>query len=188
MEAMFHKEAEENESETDSEPTIRLTGSIVESFEKKHLKKFDFVTEKFDYVHLIEEQIKEQKRIAELVKAGMSKKEEEFGKDELVDLLGINVVTIVYKSKIKYDKYCDKILNKIALGKITNCDVFLKGKGPITLKVYRVIGLPKSTSHQSSSSRTVLNEPTLDFTKDLAKMIMLGPLVPSYLLKLIEGT
>nr|GEX28339.1 putative tRNA (guanine(26)-N(2))-dimethyltransferase 2 [Tanacetum cinerariifolium] len=131
---MSHKKAEENESETDSEPTIRLTGSIVESFKKKHLKKFDFVTEKCDYVHLTEEQIKEQKSIAELVKAGMSKKEEELGKDELVDLLGINAVKIVYKSKIKYDKYCDKMLNKMALGKITNCDVFLKGKGPITLK------------------------------------------------------
>nr|GEX35840.1 putative reverse transcriptase domain-containing protein [Tanacetum cinerariifolium] len=139
-EAMSHKEAEEKESEINTEPTIKLTGSIVKSFKKKHLKKFDFVTEKGDYVQLTKEQIKEQKRIAELVKAGMSKKEGELGKDELVNLLGINVVTIVYKSKIKYDKNCDKMLNKMALRKIINCDVFLKGKDPITLKVYRVIG------------------------------------------------
>ncbi|GJV89685.1 retrovirus-related pol polyprotein from transposon TNT 1-94 [Tanacetum coccineum] len=119
------------------EPTVRLTGCMVESSKKKHLKKFDFVTEKGDHVHLTEEQIKEQKRIEESLKADMAKKEKELGKEELVNLLGIKVVTNVYKAKIKYDKYCDKMLNRRALGKIINCDVLSKGKGPITLKVYR---------------------------------------------------
>nr|GEW46992.1 ribonuclease H-like domain-containing protein [Tanacetum cinerariifolium] len=45
-EAMSHKEAEEEESETNSKPAVRLTGSMVESSKKKHLKKFDFVCSK----------------------------------------------------------------------------------------------------------------------------------------------
>ncbi|GJY70089.1 hypothetical protein Tco_0473071 [Tanacetum coccineum] len=136
-EAISHKEAEEEEFETDSKPIVRLTGSMAESSKKKHLKKFDFVTEKGDHVYLTKEQIKEQKRIEESVKANMDKKEDEIGKEELVDLLGSDVVTNVYKAKIKYDKYCDKKLNRRALGKLTNYDVLSKGKGPITLKVYR---------------------------------------------------
>ncbi|GKC38128.1 hypothetical protein Tco_1050512 [Tanacetum coccineum] len=134
---MSHKEAEEEEFETDSKPTVMLTGFIVESSKKKHLKKFDFVTKKGNHVHLIEEQIKEQKRIEESLKADMDKKEEELGKEELDDLLGIDVVTNVYKAKIKYDKYCDKMMNRRALGKITNSNFLTKGKGPITLKLYR---------------------------------------------------
>ncbi|GKB98215.1 hypothetical protein Tco_0984352 [Tanacetum coccineum] len=81
---MSHKETEEEGSETDFKLAVRLT----------------------------EEQIKEQKRIEESVKADMAKKEEVVGKEELVDFLGINVVINVYKAKIK----------------------------PITLKVYREDG------------------------------------------------
>ncbi|GJX10541.1 hypothetical protein Tco_0200400 [Tanacetum coccineum] len=133
-ESMSHIETEEEESETDSEPA--LTSFMVESSKKKKLKKFDFVTEKGDHVHLTEEKIKEQKRIEESVKADMAKKEEEVGKEELIDLLGIDVVTNVYKAKIKYDKYCDKMLNIRLLSRITNYDVLTK-KGLITLNVYR---------------------------------------------------
>ncbi|GJS05787.1 hypothetical protein Tco_0322295 [Tanacetum coccineum] len=43
-------------------------------------------------VYLTEEQIKEQKRIEESVKAELAEKEVELGKEELVDLLGIDVV------------------------------------------------------------------------------------------------
>ncbi|GKC75200.1 hypothetical protein Tco_1125974 [Tanacetum coccineum] len=136
-ESMTHKETEEEEeSETDSKTEVRLTGFIVESSKKKKLKKFDFVTENGDHVHFTEEQIKEQKRIKESVKGNMAKKEVEIGKEELVDLLGIYVVTDVYKAKIKYDKYYDKMLNRRAQSRITNCDVLTR-KGPITLKVYR---------------------------------------------------
>nr|GEU99877.1 putative zinc finger, BED-type [Tanacetum cinerariifolium] len=39
-------------------------------------------------------------------------------------------------AKIKYDKYCDKMLNRKVQSRITNYDVLTK-KGPITLKVYR---------------------------------------------------
>ncbi|GKE04944.1 hypothetical protein Tco_1396962 [Tanacetum coccineum] len=137
---MSPKDAEEKETESDSKTEVRLSGSMVESSKKKHLKKFDFITEQGENIHLTEEQIKEQKRIEESVKADLAKKEVELGREELVDLLGINVVTSTYKSKLKYDKYCDKMLNRRALGKITNYDVLSKGKGPITLKVFREDG------------------------------------------------
>nr|GFA93421.1 hypothetical protein [Tanacetum cinerariifolium] len=56
--------------------------------------------------------------------------------DELVDLLGIDVVTRYYNKKLLYDKYRDKMIKRRKSSKITNCDV-LTQKGPISLKVYR---------------------------------------------------
>ncbi|GJV26488.1 hypothetical protein Tco_1379183 [Tanacetum coccineum] len=60
-------------------------------------------------------------------------------KDELVDLLGTNVVTQYYNKKLLFDKYCDKMLKRKKSPKITNCEVLTK-KGPITLKIYREDG------------------------------------------------
>ncbi|GKB03253.1 hypothetical protein Tco_0831342 [Tanacetum coccineum] len=97
-EAMSYKENKEEESEIDSEPTVKLTGSMVKSSKTKKLNKFDFVTKKGDHIHLTEEQIKEQKRIEESIKADMAKREEEVGKEELVDLLGIDVVSDLHLS------------------------------------------------------------------------------------------
>ncbi|GJS19202.1 hypothetical protein Tco_0447834, partial [Tanacetum coccineum] len=57
-------------------------------------------------------------------------------KDELVDLLGTNVVTHYHNKKLLFDKYCDKMLKGKKRPKITNCEVLIK-KGPITLKIYR---------------------------------------------------
>ncbi|GJS72905.1 retrovirus-related pol polyprotein from transposon TNT 1-94, partial [Tanacetum coccineum] len=59
--------------------------------------------------------------------------------DELIDLLGIDVVTQYYNKKLLYDKYCDKMLKKRKSSKITNCDVFTQ-KDPISLKVHREDG------------------------------------------------
>ncbi|GJZ53845.1 hypothetical protein Tco_0608730 [Tanacetum coccineum] len=59
------------------------------------------------------------------------------GKEELIDLLGLDVVERMYKDKVKYDIHCHKMLNKRAPGKITNYDVLLRGKGLITLMVYK---------------------------------------------------
>ncbi|GJS65010.1 hypothetical protein Tco_0679574 [Tanacetum coccineum] len=47
-------------------------------------------------------------------------------KDELVDLLGTNVVTQYYNKKLLFDKYCDKMLKRKKSPKITNCEVFTK--------------------------------------------------------------
>ncbi|GJZ25081.1 hypothetical protein Tco_0562540 [Tanacetum coccineum] len=81
----------------------------------------------------------EQKRIEELVKAKLDKQEVEVGKEELVDLLGIDVLKCFYKTKLQYDKYCDKMLNIRVKSRIINCDVLIR-KSPITLKVYREEG------------------------------------------------
>ncbi|GJU88384.1 hypothetical protein Tco_1300807 [Tanacetum coccineum] len=91
--AMSSKDAEEEGSESDSDDTIHLTGFMVESSKKKKLKKYDFVTEGGDHVHLTEEQIKEQKRIGESDKAEGAKHEVEVRRKELVDLLVPDVVS-----------------------------------------------------------------------------------------------
>ncbi|GJY94319.1 hypothetical protein Tco_0510680 [Tanacetum coccineum] len=57
-------------------------------------------------------------------------------KNDLVNLMGIDVMEEYHKKKLLYDKYCDKMLKRRKSPKITNCDVLTK-KGPITLKVYR---------------------------------------------------
>nr|GEV10550.1 hypothetical protein [Tanacetum cinerariifolium] len=98
---MTLKETKPEESETKFETKVKPTGSMVKSYKKKQLKKFDFVIKEGDHVYLIEEQIKEQKRIKESVKAVVTKREEKVGKEYLVDLLGIDMVTNMYKTKIK---------------------------------------------------------------------------------------
>nr|GEU61526.1 putative reverse transcriptase domain-containing protein [Tanacetum cinerariifolium] len=60
-------------------------------------------------------------------------------KDELVDLLGTNVVTRYYKKKLLFDKYYEKMLKRKKIHNITNYEVLIK-KGPITLKIYKEDG------------------------------------------------
>ncbi|GJY78393.1 hypothetical protein Tco_0484194, partial [Tanacetum coccineum] len=102
----------------DSDEEAHVTDSMVKSFKEKKLKKFDFVTEGGEHVHLTKEQISAQKEIEEEVKAEAARQNK------------------YYNDKLQYDKYCDKMLNRRASSRITNCDVLTK-KGPITLKVYR---------------------------------------------------
>ncbi|GJY56481.1 hypothetical protein Tco_0455596 [Tanacetum coccineum] len=59
--------------------------------------------------------------------------------NELIDLLGIDIVTRYYNKKLLYEKYCDKMLKRRKSSKIINCDV-LTQKGPITLQIYREYG------------------------------------------------
>ncbi|GKE47637.1 hypothetical protein Tco_1478895, partial [Tanacetum coccineum] len=63
-------------------------------------------------------------------------------KNELVDLLGIDIVTQYYNKKLLYEKYYEKMKKKRQSSKIINCDVLTK-KGPISLKVYREDGTAK---------------------------------------------
>ncbi|GJR89814.1 hypothetical protein Tco_0213825 [Tanacetum coccineum] len=56
--------------------------------------------------------------------------------NELVDLLGIDIMKQYYNKKLLYDKYCDNMLKRRKSSKIINCNV-LTQKGPITLQVYR---------------------------------------------------
>ncbi|GJW37089.1 hypothetical protein Tco_0060009 [Tanacetum coccineum] len=86
---------------------------------------------------MTEEKIKNQKGIKEVVKADVAKSEIKKGKQDLIDLMGFDVMENMYTYKVKYDTYCPKMQNRRAEGKITNYDVLSRGKGPITLKVYR---------------------------------------------------
>ncbi|GKC78045.1 hypothetical protein Tco_1128819 [Tanacetum coccineum] len=72
---MSSKDAVKEGSDSKSNDTTNLTSSRVKSSRKKKLKKFDFITEDGDHVYLTKEQIKEQKRIEEYVKAEAAKHE-----------------------------------------------------------------------------------------------------------------
>nr|GEW06170.1 hypothetical protein [Tanacetum cinerariifolium] len=116
-----------------------VTGSMVDSSRIKKLKKFDFITEDGRHIYLSKEEINQQKKLEEDAKAEAAKQEREVRKLELVDLLDPEVVNKYYNDKLQYDKYYDKMLNKRAESRITNCDVLNK-KGLITHKVYRKDG------------------------------------------------
>ncbi|GJX46682.1 hypothetical protein Tco_0271872 [Tanacetum coccineum] len=62
--------------------------------------------------------------------------------DEIVDLLGIDVMTQYYNMKLLYDKYCDNMLKRRKSSNIINCDV-LTQKGPISQKVHREDGIKR---------------------------------------------
>ncbi|GJW47887.1 hypothetical protein Tco_0079533 [Tanacetum coccineum] len=91
--AMFSKDAEEVSTKSDSDDeTTRVPSSMVESSKKKELKKFDFVTESGEHVHLTKERISAQKKIEEEAKVEAARHEGEMRKEELIDLLGPEVV------------------------------------------------------------------------------------------------
>ncbi|GJT11583.1 hypothetical protein Tco_0858625 [Tanacetum coccineum] len=75
-------------------------------------------------------------------------------KDELVDLLGKNVMTQYYTKKLLFDKYCDKMLKRKKSPKITKSEVLTK-KGPITLKIYREDGSNEVISNLKKLKRVV---------------------------------
>ncbi|GKA30866.1 hypothetical protein Tco_0717171, partial [Tanacetum coccineum] len=133
------KDTEEEEIESDSEDDhANLADSMVETSKQKKLK-FSLVTEGGEQIHLTIEKIKEQNRIEETLKAKLAKQDVEKLKNELINLMGTDVVTQYYNKKYLYDKYCDKVLKRKKSSKITNCDVLTK-KGPITMKIYREDG------------------------------------------------
>nr|GEU92458.1 zf-CCHC domain-containing protein/UBN2 domain-containing protein [Tanacetum cinerariifolium] len=165
-EAMSHEEVKEKESKSNSDAGIKLIGSMVEYSKKKRLKKFAYVTKQGEIIFMTKEYIKDQKKIKQSVKVDVAKKEVKLGREELVNLLGIDVVTNMYKSKLKYDKYCNKMLSKRVLGKIIKCDVLSKGNGPIKLKVYRDDGSDE-TIQNFKASDLHLTEWELDFNKPL---------------------
>ncbi|GJU56326.1 hypothetical protein Tco_1230040 [Tanacetum coccineum] len=72
-------------------------------------------------------------------KSEAAKQEGEVRKAELIDLLSPEVVYKYYNYKLQYDRYCDKMLNRRAESRITNCDVLTR-KGLITFNVYREDG------------------------------------------------
>ncbi|GJS48075.1 hypothetical protein Tco_0598196 [Tanacetum coccineum] len=145
--ALFSEEAvkESTESYFNDDETY-LSGFMVKSSRIKKIKKFDFVTKDGKHIHLTEEQINQQKKIEEEAKVEAAKCGSKVRKEELIDLLGPEVVKKYYNDKLRYDRYCDKMLNRRAVSKITNCDVLTK-KGPITLKVYKEDGTSEIISN-----------------------------------------
>ncbi|GJT22348.1 hypothetical protein Tco_0892285 [Tanacetum coccineum] len=123
-------------SDSNDDDETYVTVSMFESSKTKKLKKFDFITKDGTHIHLTEEEINHQKKLKEGTKAEAAKKERKIRKAKLVDLLGPEVVNTYYNEKLQYDRYCDKMLNRRAKSRITNCDI-LTIKGLITLKVYR---------------------------------------------------
>ncbi|GKA20485.1 hypothetical protein Tco_0700474 [Tanacetum coccineum] len=96
---------------------------------------------------------------------------------ELVDLLGIDVVTQYYNKKLLYDKYYDNMLKRRKSSKITNCDV-LTQKGSISLKVHREDGTIKSfqTSTRIEYLDQTEKELKIDFNKPLKEQDPLNEL------------
>ncbi|GJS31009.1 hypothetical protein Tco_0491629 [Tanacetum coccineum] len=96
---------ESTNSDSDDDETY-VTGSMVDSFRLKKVKKFDFVTEGGMHIHLTEEEINQQKKLEEDVKAEAAKQEGEVRKEELVDLLGpedpLNKLDDLANKKIKH--------------------------------------------------------------------------------------
>ncbi|GJT83089.1 hypothetical protein Tco_1057431 [Tanacetum coccineum] len=68
--------------------------------------------------------------------------------------------------KVKYDKYRLMMLNRRDQGNIINCDVLSRGKGPITLKVYRDDGLEEIIKNFKASDLHLV-ELELDLSKPL---------------------
>ncbi|GJZ20535.1 hypothetical protein Tco_0557125 [Tanacetum coccineum] len=123
---MSSEEAEKESTDSDSDDETHMIGSMVESSRIKKVKKFNFVTEDGKHIHLNKEQINQQKKIEEEAKAEAAKHESEVRKEELVNLLGPEVVNKYYNDKLHYDRYCDKMLNRRAESRITNCDVLTR--------------------------------------------------------------
>ncbi|GKA00191.1 hypothetical protein Tco_0672741 [Tanacetum coccineum] len=99
--ALSSEEAEKESTKSGSnDETTHMPGSTVESYKKKELKKFDFVTESREHVHLTKEQISAQKKIEEEAKAEAARREGEIRKEELIDLLGLDVVNKHYNDKL----------------------------------------------------------------------------------------
>nr|GEX54007.1 hypothetical protein [Tanacetum cinerariifolium] len=65
------------ESVSDSNAEIRLTGFMVKSSKQKHLKKFSYVNEQGESFLMTEEEIKNQKKVEQDIKVDLYKKEVE---------------------------------------------------------------------------------------------------------------
>ncbi|GKB08803.1 hypothetical protein Tco_0837115 [Tanacetum coccineum] len=87
--ALYSKDAEEESTKSDyDDDETYMTSSMVESTRIKKAKKFDFATEDGKHIHLIKEQINQQKEIEEEAKAEAARCEGEIRKEDMIDLLG----------------------------------------------------------------------------------------------------
>nr|GEW60750.1 hypothetical protein [Tanacetum cinerariifolium] len=122
---LSHEEADEEESESDFKTKVRLTNSLVESSKEKFLKKFAYINEQGESFLMTEDEIKTQKKIEQTIKVDVAKAEIKKGKEELIDLLGLEMVERMFKDKGKYktsvqfDGYlAGTVINEPSLGMI----------------------------------------------------------------------
>ncbi|GKD78453.1 hypothetical protein Tco_1341074 [Tanacetum coccineum] len=90
--ALSSEEAEKESTNSDSNDETHVTGSMFEPSRTKKLNKLDFITKYGRHIHLTEEEINHQKKLEEDVKVEAAKQEGEIRKEELIDLLGPEVV------------------------------------------------------------------------------------------------
>nr|GEX92020.1 hypothetical protein [Tanacetum cinerariifolium] len=116
--------SEEDEKEsTNIDPDddeTHVAGSMVESFRIKKVKKFDFVTKDGKHIHLTKEQINKQKKIKEEEKAKAVKRESKVRKEELVDLLGPEVVNKYYNDKLHGSESEEGLCKELQFGLVDN--------------------------------------------------------------------
>nr|GEX16108.1 hypothetical protein [Tanacetum cinerariifolium] len=95
--AMSLKDAKKESTKSNSnDERTHMSGSMVESSNKKELKGFDFVTKDEEHVYLTKKQINAQKKIKEVAKAKAARREGGIEKEEMIDLLGPKVERMDY--------------------------------------------------------------------------------------------
>nr|GEY65192.1 hypothetical protein [Tanacetum cinerariifolium] len=202
---MSSKDAKDEGSDSESDDD-NLIGSRVKSSKHKKLKKFNYVIEKGEHIHLTKEQINDQKRLKEIAKAKMVKIQEDVTKEEWINLLGLNVVTKKGPITLKVYKEdgTDEVIPNFKASDV-HLEKPLEEQGPLDRlndlerkkrkhadDIYDLFRstkkLKSSIQYEDHPAGNVLNEPVLDFIKFLGLMIMPGPSVPYYLLKSTKGT
>nr|GEX95160.1 hypothetical protein [Tanacetum cinerariifolium] len=155
---MSSKDAKEESTKSDSDDeTTHVYDSMVESYKKNEFKRFDFVTKDGEHVHLTKEQISAQKKIEEEAKAKATRREGEIKKEELIDLLGPEVVNKYYNDKLQPLSEQDPLdrLNDLENKKRKHADdiydFFRANKR-----------LNSSVQYKDHPAGTVHNEPVLD--------------------------
>nr|GEU57146.1 hypothetical protein [Tanacetum cinerariifolium] len=165
--SMSSKDGKEEDTRSDSGKDANLTGSMVESSKQKKLKKFDFVTEEGDRACS-----KRTRARWNTIFSQIQTRMDYLHKSELELDIDFNKPLSEQDPILK--------LNDLAINK-RMLMIFMTTSGRILspLKTLDISQMKCCTLYKKSSS---------DFIMDLVLMIMPGPSVPFYLMKLIKGT
>ncbi|GJR31757.1 hypothetical protein Tco_1107989 [Tanacetum coccineum] len=116
------------ESKSNSNAKIRLLGSLVASSKQKPLKKFAYTNEQGETFQMTKEEIKNQKGIEQAVKADVAKSKIKKIKQNMIDLIGLEVVQRMYRDKKKSSKTSRPVIYTLKNGK-KRCKLILIGLG-----------------------------------------------------------
>ncbi|GKC19481.1 hypothetical protein Tco_1021631 [Tanacetum coccineum] len=162
--AMSLKDVEEESTESDyDDETTHVPGSMVESSKIKDLKKFDFITEDGEHVHLTEELISAQKKIKEEAKAEAVRCESEMRKEELIDLLGPEVNGYLHTTEAELGIDLDRPLSEQdPLDRLNDLANKKRKHDDDIHDFFRANKrLKSSVQYEDHPADTVLNEPVL---------------------------